>query len=181
LKARIGTQSVSEAVRCEIHINDEDEAMTYKITGLLPAAHAHLFAMNDTQLAAVNARRVTATASKGFPCRVSLEDASEGESLILFHHVSHDVATPYRSAYAVYVRETAQQAAEYVDETPPVFEGRPIALRGFDAEGNLREAALALPGQADARIRELFAGEEIAYIHAHNAAHGCFSAAIERT
>ncbi|HMS21103.1 DUF1203 domain-containing protein [uncultured Sphingorhabdus sp.] len=155
--------------------------MTYKITGLLPAAHAHLFAMNDTELAAVNARRVTATASKGFPCRVSLEDASEGESLILFHHVSHDVATPYRSAYAVYVRETAQQVAEYVDETPPVFEGRPIALRGFDAEGNLREAALALPGQADARIRELFAGEEIAYIHAHNAAHGCFSAAIERT
>lgn len=154
--------------------------MTYKVTGLAPAAYAHLFSMSDAELAAINARRVTAAASKGFPCRVSLQDAAEGERLILFHHVSHDVATPYRSAYAIYVREEAQHAAEYTDETPPVFEGRPIALRGFDTEGNLRNAVLALPGQADARIRELFDADEIAYIHAHNAAHGCFSAAIER-
>jgi Protein of unknown function (DUF1203) len=154
--------------------------MTYKITGLSPAAHAHLFEMDDAQLALINARRLTAGASKGFPCRVSLEDAREGENLILFHHVSHDVATPYRSAYAIYIRENATEAVEYVDETPPVFEGRPIALRGFDADGNLRNAALALPGQADTRIRELFANAEIVYIHAHNAAHGCFSAAIER-
>ncbi|MBK7162841.1 DUF1203 domain-containing protein [Sphingorhabdus pulchriflava] len=154
--------------------------MTYKITGLSPVAYAHLFEMDDAQLAQINARRVKAAASKGFPCRVSLEDAEEGENLILFHHVSHDVATPYRSAYAVYVREKATDAAEYVDQTPPVFEGRPIGLRGFDADGNLCNAALALPGQADMRIRELFDSAEIAYIHAHNAAHGCFSAAIER-
>ena len=66
--------------------------MTYKITGLSPAAHAHLFEMDDAQLAQINARRVVAAASKGFPCRVSLEDAREGEKLILLHHVSHDVA-----------------------------------------------------------------------------------------
>lgn len=155
--------------------------MTYRISGLNPAQHSHLFAMSDAELAAINARRLTATADRGFPCRVSLRDADQGDNLILFHHVSHDVATPYRSAYAIYIRENAQVAAEYVDETPPVFEGRPIALRGFDADGILRNAAIALPGQADARIRELFESEEIAYIHAHNAAHGCFSAAIERT
>lgn len=154
--------------------------MTYKIIGLNPADHAPLFAMSDAELAAINARRVIATASRGFPCRVSLRDANEGDSLILFNHVSHDVATPYRSAYAVYVREVAGEAASYVDTTPPVFEGRPIALRGFDGEGNLRNAKLALAGDADERIRELFESEEIAYIHAHNAAHGCFSAKVER-
>ncbi len=154
--------------------------MTYKIRGLTPETHAHLFAMSDAELAEINARRVTATANRGFPCRVSLEDASEGESLILFHHVSHDVATPYRSAYAIYVREKASVAAEFIDQTPPVFDGRPISLRAFDAEGNLRDAAIALPGQADPRIRELFDDDGIAYIHAHNAAHGCFSATIER-
>ena len=108
--------------------------MTYKIRGLLPENFAHLFNLDDMELAAVNARRVNAVTSSGFPCRVSLEDAQEGEELILLHHVSHDVATPYRSAYAIYIRENAQQAAEYIDETPPVFAGRPIALRGFDAE-----------------------------------------------
>ncbi len=181
LKARIGTPDSLSPTKSEIHINDEDFAMTYRITGLNPSDHAHLFAMDDAELAAIQARRVTATASLGFPCRVSLEDAAEGEELILFHHVSHDVTTPYRSAYAIYVRKSAEVAAEYIDTTPPVFEGRPIALRGFDAAGNLRNAALALPGQTDARIRELFGEDDIAYVHAHNAAHGCFSAAIERT
>jgi Protein of unknown function (DUF1203) len=155
--------------------------MTYRITGLNPSDHAPLFSMSDSELAAINARRVTATAARGFPCRVSLCDADEGDALILFNHISHDVATPYRSAYAVYVREVAGEAASYVDSVPPVFEGRPIALRGFDADGNLRGAVLALTGDADAKIRELFESEEIAYIHAHNAAHGCFAAKVERS
>jgi hypothetical protein len=154
--------------------------MTYRIEGLSPAPFAPLFTMDDAELARNNARRVTATSSRGFPCRVSLEDAREGEALILVHHVSHDVATPYRSAFAIYVRESAEAPAAYVDEIPPVFEGRPLGLRGFDADGTLKAALLALPGEADARIRELFAVAEIATIHAHNAAHGCFAARIER-
>lgn len=154
--------------------------MAYRIEGLSPTPFAALFAMGNDELAEHNAKRVTATASRGFPCRVSLEDAREGEDLILVHHVSHDVATPYRSAYAIYVRENAATPAEYVDATPPVFEGRPIGLRGFDADGMLKAALLALPGEADAKIRELFANDEIATIHAHNAAHGCFAARIER-
>lgn len=153
--------------------------MTYRIEGLAPAPFAALFAMSDAELAARNARRVTSAASRGYPCRVTLEDAAEGETLILLNHVSHDVANPYRATHAIYVREGGEVAA-YVDTTPPVFEGRPLSLRGFDAEGMLRGALLALPGEADARIRELFAREEIATIHAHNAAHGCFAARIER-
>jgi hypothetical protein len=154
--------------------------MTYKIKGLARADFAHLFAMNDAELAGHNAVRVSAGADKGWPCRVSLEDAKAGESLILFNHVSHDVATPYRNAYAIYVRESATDADTYIDQTPPVFEGRPMAFRAFDKDGMLRNAALALPGESDVKIRELFDMSEIAYIHAHNAAHGCFSARVER-
>lgn len=154
--------------------------MSYRITGLKRDQFEDYFGMDDVDLAKHNAVRVTAGADKGWPCRISLEDAKAGEELILINHLSHDVATPYRSAYAIYLRENAGMAAEYVDETPPVFEGRPMAFRAFDASGMLRNAALALPGQADAKIRELFASDEIAYIHAHNAAHGCFSAKVER-
>jgi hypothetical protein len=124
--------------------------------------------------------RVTATAKPGYPCRITLDDAEPGETLILLNHVSHDVATPYRSSYAIYVREGAAGAADYVDVVPPVFEARPLGLRGFDTAGMLRTASLALPGQADAKIREVFADPEIAYIHAHNAAYGCFAAKVER-
>jgi Protein of unknown function (DUF1203) len=154
--------------------------MTYRIEGLRREFFTPLFAMNDDELATRNAVRVTAT-GPGFPCRVSLQDAKAGEPLILLNYISHDVATPYRSAYAIYVREGADDVAPLIDATPPVFEGRPLGLRAFDAEGMLKDAALALPGQADAKIRELFADENIAYIHAHNAAHGCFSARIDRS
>jgi uncharacterized protein DUF1203 len=154
--------------------------MAYRIEGLAPEAFESLYGLMDGELAARNARRVAAASARGYPCRVTLEDAAAGESLILLHHVSHDVETPYRSGYAIYVREGATEAASYVDATPPVFEGRPLGLRGFDAEGMLRHALLALPGEADAKIRELFERPEIATIHAHNAAHGCFAARIER-
>ena len=153
--------------------------MTYSIHGLRPDRFAPLFAMDDTELAAQHARRVTATADRGFPCRISLEDARLGEELILLHHTSHDVATPYRSAYAIYVR-SGVAAASYRDELPPVFDGRPMALRAFDKDGMLQTARLAGPGEADGAIRDLFADDAISYIDAHNAAHGCFAARIER-
>lgn len=154
--------------------------MTYRIEGLKRADFAALFAMSDEQLAEHGATRVVAGADRGWPCRVTLDDAKAGESLILLNHVSHDVATPYRSAYAIYVRENTEDVADYVDAVPPVFEGRPLAFRAFDKDGMLRNAALALPGEADAKIRALFESDDIAYIHAHNAAHGCFAAKVER-
>jgi Protein of unknown function (DUF1203) len=160
--------------------NVEHKKMTYQITPLSRASFAPLFAMDDAALAARGAVRVTAVAGQGYPCRVSLADAAAGETLILLNHISHDVATPYRSSYAIYVREGADESPALIDTTPAVFEGRPLGLRGFTSAGMLADARLALPGHADAKIRELFENAEIAYIHAHNAAHGCFSAKVER-
>ncbi len=154
--------------------------MTYRIEGLPSDCYSHLLGMSDRELEAHHGRRVRAESKPGFPCRVTLEDAEPGESLILFNHVSHDVETPFRSAYAIYVRETAAGPACYVDEPPPVFIGRALGLRGFDSEGMLRGALLALPGEADSKIRELFDRPEIETIHAHNAAAGCFAARIVR-
>jgi hypothetical protein len=153
--------------------------MTYRIAGLPREDFAPYFDMDDAQLAAHGAVRMVAT-GPGFPCRIALQDAPMGSAVILLNHVSHDVATPYRASYAIFVGQESAQAPAYVDATPPVFAGRPIALRAFTSGGMLHSAALALPGQADAKIRELFADAQIDYIHAHNAAHGCFSARIDR-
>jgi hypothetical protein len=154
--------------------------MTYRIEGLPSQAYAGLLGLSDAELAERGARRVTADAKPGFPCRSSLEDAEPGERLILFNHVSHDAATPFRSAYAVYVREKRAAPACYVDRTPPVFDDRVLSLRAFDTEGMLAEALLAEPGKADSKIRLLLKRPEIVEIHAHNAAAGCFAAKIVR-
>ena len=57
--------------------------MTYAIKGLSPDMFDQYRGLDDEALARLSARRVKATSRPGFPCRVSLEDADEGESLIL--------------------------------------------------------------------------------------------------
>lgn len=154
--------------------------MTYRISGLAPDLIDRFRHLDDAELERLGARRVIADADHGYPCRASLRDAAKGEALILFNHVSHDVATPYRSAYAIFIRENAEQVELAPEEIPPVFEGRPLALRHFSADGMLKSASLAAPGEADVKLREAFDDARIAYVDVHNAAHGCFAARAER-
>lgn len=154
--------------------------MAYRIDGLAPEAFESLFGMMDGELAARGAVRVTADAPTGYPCRVTLEDAAQGEELVLLNYVSHDVEGPFRTAYGIYVRKDAAAPASFTDETPPLFESRTLGLRGFGADGMLKSGLLAMPGEADAKIRELFDDPRIDTIHAHSAAYGCFLARIER-
>lgn len=154
--------------------------MSFTITGLSPAGFAPLFAMSDDEIARRGVIRKTATAKPGFPCRVTLEDAEPGESVLLLNYESHRAQTPYHSAYAIYVRERAAKAAHFENELPPVFQGRPLALRHFNADGHLTGASLALYGDAAEKIAAAFANPEVAYIHVHNAAHGCFAAEVRR-
>ena len=153
--------------------------MTYRITGIDPAPYQHLFRQSEEELARRGIVRMTVD-SPTFPCRVSLTDRAIGETVLLVNHISHDVANPYRASHAIFVSEGDQEAAEYIDEAPPVFEKRILSLRGFDKDGMMAEALLTQPGDADAGIRKLFANPDIATIHAHNATRGCFSAMIER-
>lgn len=150
----------------------------YRIEGLEREPFEALFAMSDVELAERRALRTVAD-GPGYPCRISLEEAEIGEPLVLINHLSNDAETPFRASHAIYVRRDAERG-RFTDAVPPVFATRTLGLRGFDSEGMLRGALLALPGEADAKIRELFERPEIAEIHAHTAALGCFLAKIER-
>ena len=154
--------------------------MSYLISGLDPKAYTSHFTLPEADLAAHGARRIVADADRGYPCRVSLEDARAGERLLLVNHVSNAVDGPYRSAFAIFVRENAGQA-RHVDCLPPVFRGRALSLRGYDAANDLVAARLSPADENhDAAIRELLADPRVDRIDAHNAAHGCFAARIDR-
>ncbi|WP_019831988.1 DUF1203 domain-containing protein [Sphingomonas sp. PR090111-T3T-6A] len=150
--------------------------MTYRIEGLDPARFADVEA-----LLAAGAIRMTADKPGAFPCRVTLEDAEPGESVLLLNHVSADVATPFRASHAIFVREGATRAPAHRDAPPPLLDTRRLSLRGFDAAGMMRAAMVAEPGGADAGIRGLLDDEEILYVDVHTAAWGCFLARAERS
>ncbi len=155
--------------------------MSFTITGLPLQTFAHLFGLSDEVLRLQNIVRKTADAKPGYPCRITLQDAEPGETVLLLNHESHTVPTPYASRYAIYVRETASDAATFRDELPPVFANRPIALRLFNADGMLLGADMGVNADVKAKIELAFGREDVAYIHAHNAMHGCFAAEIRRT
>jgi hypothetical protein len=139
-----------------------------------------MFEMDEAGLASLNALRVVAEEGGGYPCRVSLRDAEPGEQLILVNHVSQPLASPFRACHAIYVRKDAERLAPLVDAVSDYLDRRTLSLRGFDASGRIAAALLAAPGGADAAIRELLSNGEVAEIHAHSAAYGCFLARIER-
>jgi hypothetical protein len=152
--------------------------MTYRITGLEPADFAALFDLDDETLAARSIVRSRVRSYPGAPCRISLDDAQPGATVLLLNHVSL-AAGPYAATHAIYVSEGAKRA-EYRDEVPPALARRLLSLRAFDRKHMMIDAVLAQPGEADAAIRRLFDNPGVAYIHAHNAARGCFAAAVER-
>lgn len=155
--------------------------MAYRIEGLSPVPFQPLFGLSDEELARRGALRMTVTERPSFPCRILLDDAEVGESVLLLNHVSNDVQNPYRASHAIFVTEGVKEPAMFTDEVPPALDRRILSLRAFDCAGLMVDAALAEPGQADAAIIALFDNPAVTAIHAHNAVRGCFAARIERS
>lgn len=154
--------------------------MPFRISPLLRATFAHLFTLPDEALPAHGARRVVAGPDGGYPCRVSLEDAGPGERLILAHFEHQAADTPFRASHAVYVREDAVEAAPAAGEVPDLFRSRLLSLRGFDADGMMRDAEVA-PGMAlEPAIEAMLANPAVAYLHLHYAKPGCYAARVDR-
>ncbi|UIJ46720.1 DUF1203 domain-containing protein [Sphingomonas cannabina] len=154
--------------------------MTYRIRGLDPAPFRHLYGLDDAALAAEQVVRMKVTAKPDAPCRVELVDVDPGETVLLVNYEHLPVATPYRSAHAIFVREGAEDAAEFVDTIPEPLAIRLLSVRAFDADGMMTDADVFEGSELDRRIEEFFADPRVAYLHAHNAGRGCFAARIDR-
>ena len=147
----------------------------------LPAQNfSHLFGLSDDELDARGIVVRRAGEGDRFPCRVSLRDARPGERALLLNYEHQDADTPYRSRYAIFVIEGAEQASLAADELPPVFNGRPLAVRAFSDAGMLLKADMALGAAVKLVIERLLEDPEVAYLHVHNAMHGCYSARVDR-
>lgn len=154
--------------------------MDFQITPLDVDAFKHLFALSDDELAARQACRQVVTATPGTPCRVSMQDAEVGETVILFNYQHQPADSPYQATHAVFVRENAKQARLAVNEVPDVIRSRLMSLRFFDHGHMMIDAdVVAGDGVADA-LSSAFENEEIAYVHLHNAKPGCFAAEAHR-
>lgn len=154
--------------------------MSFQIHALAADTFAALFALPDDELRARDIRSVVADGRPVYPCRVSLQDAVEGERLLLLPYDHHRVDTPYRASGPVYVREAVSQALPAIGEVPALLRTRLLSLRAYDARGMMVWADVVPGTEVEAAIEALFAIERTAYIHIHYAKPGCYACRVER-
>lgn len=154
--------------------------MSFRITGLPLSDFSPLFVLTDAELARHDAIRKVADNDRGFPCRVSLQEARTGETVLLLNYEHLPVASPYRSRHAIFVREAATEARLAPGDVPELMRTRLLSVRAFDRHGMMC-AAEVTPGTALENIIEpMFADAAVEYLHIHNANRGCYSARVER-
>jgi hypothetical protein len=157
-----------------------NELAMFRLTGLDPARFDALFALPDEVLRARGILRVRANADSGFPCRVSLVDASRGEELLLLPFRHHDVESPYQAAGPIYVRRGAMAAELAPGEVPAYVTRRLVSLRAYDGDAMMLRAEVLEGVGVAATLRAWFEDDAVAYVHLHNARPGCYSCLARR-
>jgi hypothetical protein len=150
--------------------------MDIRIRGLDAAPFHALLHLSPAELPGHLATIRIADSHPGFPCRVSLDDAVPGETVLLVNYRHQDAATPFQASHGIYVRAAAGTPFDAVNEVPPALARRTLSLRAFDANGWLLGAVLTPGTELLDAARSLLARTDGAYLHAHYAAMGCYAA-----
>lgn len=153
--------------------------MSFRITGLPAQPFDELFSLSDEALATRRAMRVMVDREHGYPCRISLTDAEPGQTVMLLNYEHQPADSPFRSNYAIYIREGEQQFDE-IDLVPDQLRRRLLSVRGFDQHGMLRDADVTQGTALEPLIERLFDNDHIAYLHIHIARPGCYAARVDR-
>ena len=154
--------------------------MEYVVKGLPLEPFRPLFGLSDEELLRHGAKRYVADAKPGYPCRVTLEDAEPGETLLLLNWRHQDSDTPYRSDGPIFVRESALASFDARNEIPEQQSSRLLSVRAYDKDGWMLAADVTEGTELETLIATYFADPAIDYLLVHNARRGCYACRIER-
>ncbi len=154
--------------------------MDYQFSALDIDQFSHLFGQDQQALARQGVQRVVADNKPGYPCRVSLQDAEVGETVLLMNYEHQPAQTPFRSSHAIFVREQATQAVPDRNEVPGMFRHRLLSVRAFDASGMMIDADVIEGERLEALLGRMLANDVVDYLHIHNAKLGCYAARVDR-
>ncbi len=112
-------------------------------------------------------------------CRHCLTLSLPGEAVFLASHRPFETDHPFAERGPVFVHE--RECPRYPDDGPypPGFPKRSAVLRAYDAAEAQVESRLVGDEGVDAVIAALLADARTAFVHARNAAEGCFMFRIE--
>jgi len=152
----------------------------FLVKPLEQANFEQLFNKDEQQLAQLNAKWLVADAKPGYPCRVSLQEAEEGERVLLVPFNYHDVNSPYQASGPIFVRENAQVAEMKVNQIPEILTARLLSVRAYSQDSMMLNATTVQGKALTNTIRDLFENSEVSYLQIHNANPGCFNCTVYR-
>jgi len=152
----------------------------FQISALPRDNFAELFSLDDEALAARGAKRYVADRTPGFPCRVSLEDATPGERVILVPFCHQPEASPYRASGPIFVRESASTTSVPAGAVPPLLRLRQLSIRAYNADHFMVDANVVDGRELEAGLAKVFEKDEVAYVHIHFAKPGCYACRVDR-
>ncbi len=154
--------------------------MELRYRGLAAVDFSHAFGLAEEALAARGMRRMFVDQKPGFPCRVTLEDAEPGESVLLLAFQHQPARSPYRASGPIFVREGTHATFDRIGEPPPVLAGRTLSARAYAEDGMMVDADVAEGLTVVPLLRRLFAAAGTSYVHIHFARRGCYACRVER-
>jgi Protein of unknown function (DUF1203) len=156
------------------------EVPHFTIRGLSPEPFRALFDLSDEELEQRRAKRYVADSERGFPCRVSLQDAEPGDEVILTNFIHLPSESPYRSTHAIFVRKAATSAASYTDSLPQMLRTRLLSVRAFGAKDMLVGADVTEGERLEEAIARFFEDPVVEFLHVDFAKPGCYACRIDR-
>jgi len=154
--------------------------VTFIISALDSSQFDHLIELDDDSLAKHSAKRMRANTKSAFPCRVTLEDAEIGETVLLLNYEHLDVESPYRSSHAIFVREEMKTCPPIIDDVPTQLKTRLLSIRAFNDGGMMIDADVTSGQTCGTVIERLLAIHGVEYLHIHYAKPGCYAARVDR-
>ena len=154
--------------------------MKFQINALSHQPFQHLFNLNDAELKDIGGLRMIVNENPGFPCRVSLEDATIGEEVLLIPFEHHKTNSPYQAKGPIFIRKGIEQRVLQQNEIPKMLEHRLLSCRGYDKNGIMKSAITSEGKETKNIIEKIFNDDNIAYIHIHNSSPGCFNCEVNR-
>ena len=154
--------------------------MGFRITGLPLESFRHLFSLDAAGLRAAGVVDLHVDEVHTWPCRITLQDAVPGERVLLLNHAHQPAASPYAASGPIVVRRSASATRTALNEVPEQQRRRLLSVRAYDARHWIVGGEVAPGTELTAVIERFFDDPQVAYLHLHNARHGCYAARVDR-
>lgn len=117
------------------------------------------------------------------PCRHCQKDVVAGEAYLILHYMPFPAAQPYAESRPIFLH--AHECSRYpeIADLPPVLAARKLILiKGYSKDDRIvyGTGSLVTPQDLMTVAANIFARDDVFYIHVRSAYNNCFQCRIER-